>query len=128
MHHTRTSTSSVCFSIAPETPIVRVVSTTATSVTLSCIDPSDAAVISYVLHWQGDLPAACSDTNEGTTAFHTDANSVTVIDGLEEGIAYKMSVTAINVVGSSKVSETVTAVTKEAGEKTSPFILICLTL
>ncbi|CAI8022450.1 hypothetical protein GBAR_LOCUS13186 [Geodia barretti] len=53
----------------PETPIVRVVSTTATSVTLSCIDPSDAAVISHVLHWQGDLPVACSDTNEGYYRF-----------------------------------------------------------
>ena len=63
---------------------------------------------------------ACSDTNEGTTAFHTDE---TVIDGLEEGIAYKMSVTAINLVGSSKVSQTVTAITKEAGEKTSLFII-----
>lgn len=102
-------------STVPDTPIVGVVSTTATSVTLSCTDPSGSAVISHVLHWQEDGLVRCSDEDEGTTAFHIDESGLTTLNGLEEGMTYKMSVTAINVVGSSEVSETFIVVTEEAG-------------
>ena len=66
--------------------------------------------------WQRDTSVECSDEDEGSTTI-TDASTSYEIMGLEEDSSYSLTVTAANAAGSSAVSETVTAMTEEAGER-----------
>ena len=95
----------------PDQPVVTVVSTTATSITLSGGVPSDSVAESYEVVWQRDTSLECSDEDSGV------ATSVGEITGLEEDSSYSITVRAINDAGSSEV--TVTAMTLEAGERDS---------
>ena len=59
----------------------------------------------------------CSDEDEASGIINTNSISTSyVISGLEEDSLYRTTVTAVNSIA-SVVSETVTAMTKEAGEK-----------
>ena len=89
---------------------------TATSISLSWSVPSGSVVTSYEVMWQRDTSVGCSDEDEGSTTI-TDGSTSYEIMGLEEDSSYTISVTAVNVAGSSAVSETVTAMTEEAGER-----------
>ena len=66
--------------------------------------------------WQRDTSVGCSDEDEGSTTI-TDGSTSYEIMGLEEDSRYTISMTAANAAGSSAVSETVTAMTEEAGER-----------
>ena len=55
----------------------------------------------------------CTDEKEGSRTIHTNTNYV--ISGLEEDSLYMITVTAVNSIATI-VSETVTAMTDEAGE------------
>ena len=73
-------------------------------------------VTSYEVMWQRDTSVECSDEDEGSTTV-TDGSISYEIMGLEEDSSYSLTVTAANAAGSSEVSETVTAMTEEAGER-----------
>ena len=69
--------------------------------------------VSYEVMWETDDIGGCSGGS--------DMNSTTVTDGydimgLEENTTYTITVTAFNSVGSSAVSNPVTAITRKAGE------------
>ena len=64
--------------------------------------------------WQRDTSGDCSDVDEGSMSI-TDGSTSYMITGLEEDSSYSITVTATNAAGSSEVSDTVTAVTGEAG-------------
>ena len=95
----------------PEPPVISVVSTTATSITLSGGVPSDSVADSYEVMWQRDTSIGCSNVDEGN------ATSIGEITGLYEDSSYIITVTAFNSAGSSAVSNTVTAITLDAGER-----------
>ena len=64
--------------------------------------------------WQRDISGDCPDEDEGSMSI-TDGSTSYMITGLEEDSSYSITVTATNAAGSSAVSDTVTAVTGEAG-------------
>ena len=66
--------------------------------------------------WQRDTSGECSDEDEGSTTI-TDGSTSYDIMGLEEDSSYTITVTATDVAGSSAVSDAVTAMTMEAGER-----------
>ena len=67
--------------------------------------------------WQRNTSVGCSDEDEDSGIINTNAISTShVISGLEEDSLYRITVTAVNSIA-NVVSETVTAMTKEAGEK-----------
>ena len=93
--------------------MISVDSTTATSITLSGGVPSDSVADSYEVMWERDTSIGCSDEDEGS------ATSIGEITDLHEDSSYTITVTASNSAGSSAVSNTVTAMTLEAGERYS---------
>ena len=87
-------------------------STTATSITLSGGVPSDSVADSYEVMWERDTSITCFNImDEGS------ATSIGEITGLHEDSSYTITVTASNSAGSSAVSNTVTAMTLETGER-----------
>ena len=101
----------------PGMPSVTVVATTADSIILSWNVPNGSVVDSYEVMWQRDTSVGCSDEDEGSGTRNT--NSIITgytISGLEEDSLYRITVTAVNSIASI-VSETVTAMTEEAGER-----------
>ena len=64
--------------------------------------------------WERDTSVGCSDEDEGSDIIIT---SFYDIMGLEEDSSYTITVTASNSAGSSANSNTVTAMTLEAGER-----------
>ena len=95
----------------PDPPVISVVSTTATSITLSGGVPSDSVADSYEVMWERDTSIGCSDEDEGSAS----ATSIGEITGLQEDSSYTITVTAINDAGTSE--DTVTVMTLEAGER-----------
>ena len=68
--------------------------------------------------WQRDTSVGCSDEDEGSATITDGLTSyMHEIMRLEEDSSYSLTVTAVNAAGSSPVSETVTAMTEEAGER-----------
>ena len=65
--------------------------------------------------WQRDTSGECPDEDEGSTTVSGGSTSYDIM-GLEEDSSYSITVTASNAAGSSAVSNTVTAMTLEAGE------------
>ena len=104
--------------IVPGQPRIDMTSTNATSISISGSVPSGSMVTSYEVMWQRVTSGECPDEDEGNTIITGGSTSyLREIIGLEEDSSYTISVTAVNVVGSSVVSETVTAMTEEAGER-----------
>ena len=66
--------------------------------------------------WQRDTSGECPDEDEDNISL-TDGSTSYDIMGLEEDSSYSITVTARNTAGSSAVSNTVTAITLEAGEQ-----------
>ena len=101
----------------PGHPSVNVTSITSTSISLSWSVPSGSVVDSYEVMWQRDTSVGYSDEDEASGIINTNSISTSyVISGLEEDSLYRTTVTAVNSIA-NVVSETVTAMTKEAGEK-----------
>ena len=102
----------------PGQPTVSLVSTTATTISLSWSVPSGSVVTEYVLEWHRNTSGGCSDEDQDGDTI-TDGSTNYTISGLEEDSRYTITVTASNTAGSSEVSNSVTAVTEEAGERLS---------
>ena len=67
--------------------------------------------------WQRDTTVGCPDVDGSSDTMITDTSYD--ITGLEEDSSYSITVRASNTAGSSEVSNTVTAMTLEAGERDS---------
>ena len=72
--------------------------------------------------WERDTTIGCLDVDEGSITI-TDGSTSYQLWDLEEDSQYIMSVTASNSAGSNETSNTVTAMTMEAGEKVIHFII-----
>ena len=92
--------------------MISVVSTTATSIKLSGGVPTDSVADSYEVMWHRDTLIGCSDVDMGMAT----NDIIKKIKDLHEDSVYYITVTASNSAGSSEVSNTVTAITKEAGK------------
>ena len=93
----------------PDTPVITVDSTTATSIIISGGVPSDSVADSYEVMWVRDVTVGCPDEDEGMTT------SVGEIANLQEDSTYSITVVAFNSAGNSQTS--VIAMTMEAGER-----------
>ena len=74
-----------------------------------------SVVTGFVVEWQRDTSVGCSDVNERTIS-ETGDFTIYTITGLEPGNRYSITVTVSNSAGTA-VSNTVTAMTVEAGER-----------
>ena len=68
--------------------------------------------------WERDISECPDEVDEDSTTI-TDSSTSTTIDDRQEDSRYFITVRAFNAAGSSGVSNTVTAVTMEAGESYS---------
>ena len=71
----------------------------------------------YLIQWVRDISGTCPDEDTDRTTISGGSATSHTIPGLEEDSTYTITVTASNTAGSSNVSNTVTAVTLEAGER-----------
>ena len=95
--------------------------TTATSISLSWTSGGSEDV-SYEVVWQRDTSLECpDDEDEGSDTISSTSYDIM---GLEEDSRYSITVTASNAEGSSEVSNTITSMTEEAGEKQDCYILL----
>ena len=108
------------FSTVPSAPVV-ITSPTVTSSTIIITGsvPSGYVVTEFVVQWQRDTSVGCSNTNMSNISVPVTGNSFTshIVDGLEPGNRYTMTVTAFNAAGSGPVSNAISAVTHERGKK-----------
>ena len=74
-------------------------------------------VTSYEVMWERDTSLKCTGFSDVGSTTITDGSTSYDITGLEEDSTYSITVTASNSAGSSVVSNTVTAMTMEAGER-----------
>ena len=70
----------------------------------------------FVVEWQRDTSVGCSDVNERTIS-ESGEFTIYTITGLEPGNRYTITVTVSNSAGTAPVSNTVTAMTVETGER-----------
>ena len=78
--------------------------------------PSGSVVTGFEVEWQRHTLVGCSDVNERTISENGDFTSYTIM-GLEPGNRYTITVTVSNSAGNAPVSNPVTAMTPEAGER-----------
>ena len=95
-------------------PVLSFGTTTATSISLSWTS-AGSEVDSYEVMWQRDNSGECPDEDEDSTTITGGSTSYDIM-GLEEDSSYSITVTASNTAGSA-VSNTITAMTLEAGER-----------
>ena len=102
----------------PDLPVITVDSTTATSIIISGGVPSDSVADSYEVMWETDDVGGCltGSSDMDSTTITDDSTSYDITE-LEEDSTYSITVTASNSAGSSAISNTVTAITMEAGER-----------
>ena len=103
--------------LVPILQMVLTTSSTATSITISLIVTTGSVVTNYVVMWETDDVGGCSGGSDMDSTTITDAFPSYDITGLEEDSTYSITVTASNSAGSSAVSNIVTAMTMEAGER-----------
>ena len=96
-----------------EAPVLSAGTSTATSISLSWTSAGSEDV-SYEVMWETDDIGGCSGGSDMDSTTITDGYNIM---GLEEDSSYTITVTASNSAGSSAVSNTVTAMTLEAGER-----------
>ena len=89
--------------------------TTATSISLSWTSAGSEDV-SYEVMWETDDIGGCSGDSDMDSTTINGSTSYDIM-GLEEDSSYTITVTASNSAGSSEDSNTVTAMTLEAGER-----------
>ena len=108
---------SVIDSTVPPAPVLSETPTvTATTITITGSVPSGSVVTGFVVEWQRDTSVGCCDEDEDRVSVNGAFTSYT-ITGLEPGNRYTITVTVSNSAGSSGVSNTVTAMTEETGER-----------
>ena len=100
-----------------EAPVLTAGTTTATTITISWTN-DDPMVTSYEVMWETDDVGGCSGGSDMDCITITDGSIASYdITELEEDSTYSITVKASNSAGSSAVSNTVTAMTMEAGER-----------
>ena len=104
------------FSIVVAAPVLSASTSTATSISLSWTSAGSEAV-SYEVMWETGNIGGCSGGSDMNSTTITDGSTSYDILGLEEDSSYTITVTASNSAGSSEDSNTVTAMTLEAGER-----------
>ena len=77
----------------------------------------------YLIQWVRDTSGACSDEDTDSTTISGGSATSHTIPGLEEDSTYTITVTATNTAGSA-VSDTVTAMTGEAGKGLQSLVLL----
>ena len=92
-------------------------SVTTTSITISLSVGTSSVVTSYEVMWQTNDVGGCSGGSDMDSITINDDTISYNITELEEDSTYSITVTASNSAGSSEVSNTVTAMTMEAGER-----------
>ena len=75
-----------------------------------------SVVTGFEVEWQRDTSVGCSDEDERTISLNGDFTSYTIM-GLEPGNRYTITVTVSNSAGTAPVSNTVTSMTQETGER-----------
>ena len=106
-----------CVSASVPVPGVPSVSRgTITATTISISWTSDPVGDRYVVEWMRNTAVGCPDEDTGTNTITGGSMTSYTIPDLEEDSEYSITVTASNDAGSSGVSNTVTAMTGEAGE------------
>ena len=90
--------------------------TTATTITISWTSAGSEDV-SYEVMWETDDVGGCSGGSDMDSTTITDGSTSYDITELEEDSTYSITVTASNSAGNSAVSNTVTVITMEAGER-----------
>ena len=111
------------FAVPGKPEIATMTVSTAITISLSWSVPSSSVVTEYLIEWQRDTSVGCSDEDQNSTTI-TDGSTSYTISGLEEDSRYTITVTASNTAGSSEVSNSVTAVTEEAGERLSLLVVL----
>ena len=104
------------FYLIVNAPVLTAGTTTATTITISWTN-DDPMLTSYVVMWVRDTSLMCTGTSHMGSTTITDGSTSYDITELEEDSTYSITVTASNSAGSSAVSNTVTAITMEAGER-----------
>ena len=107
-------------SLSPSVPSAAVLDdpTTVTDTTIRITGSvsSGSVVTGFEVEWQRDTSVGCSDEDEDTISVNGAFTSYT-ITGLEPGNRYTITVTVSNSAGIAPVSNTVTAMTLETGER-----------
>ena len=80
-----------------------------------------SVVTGFMVEWQRVTSVGCSDVNE-STIFVNGAFTSYIITGLEPGNRYTIIVTVYNSAGTAPVSNTVTAMTPETGEREREYL------
>ena len=106
----------LCSTVPPAPVLNEPTTVTATTITITGSVPSGSVVTGFMVEWQRDTSVGCSDEDEDTVSVNGAFTSYT-ITGLEPGNRYTITVTVSNSAGSSGVSNTVTAMTEETGER-----------
>ena len=115
-----------------EAPVLTAGTTTATTITISWTSVGSEGV-SYEIMWERDTSLKCTGFSDMGSTTITDGSTSYDITELEEDSTYSITVTTSNSAGSSAVSNTVTAMTMEAGERQSLLVamhvlLKCMTI
>ena len=106
----------LCFLSVPSAPILdEPTIVTATFIRITGSVPG-SVVTRFVVEWQRDTTVGCSDEDERTMSVNGAFTGYTIM-GLEPGNRYTITVTVSNSAGTAPVSNTVTAMTPEAGER-----------
>ena len=103
------------FFLTVSTPVLSKNSTTATTISLSWTS-AGSEVDSYEVMWRRDTSGECPDEDESSAIVSGGSYSYDKME-LEEDSSYSITVRASNAAGSSAASNTVTAMTLEAGER-----------
>ena len=93
---------------------------TVTTIRITGSVSSGSVVTGFVVEWQRDTSVGCSDVNERTISVDGAFTSYTIM-GLEPDNRYSITVTVSNSAGTAPVSNTVTAMTPEEGERESTY-------
>ena len=113
----------VVYIISVEAPVLTAGTTTATTITISW-SSAGSEDVSYEVMWETDDVGGCSGGSDMNSTSITDDSTSYAITELEEDSTYSITVTAFNSAGSSPVSNTVTAMTMEAGERQSLLVVM----
>ena len=106
----------LCSTVPPAPVLSETPTVTATTITITGTVPSGSVVTGFVVEWQRDTSVGCSDEDEDRVSVNGTFTSYT-ITGLEEDSRYTITVTVSNSAGRSGVSNTVTAMNEETGER-----------